>query len=168
MNMDGGNVELYTTGLCHVLALALNAVLPESELVALVDEAGAGTSNPSNPDDGIYGMVVHVFVELPSGAYLDIRGPQTKNEIIDQFPDTREPVLVHGLSRETLDGWVEDTQLYAVKDPDLSVAMQDARHLLDRYHDALMDLCGEMWPEGHVLVQGEVAPAATHPRIKYP
>lgn len=64
------DVEQYTCGDCHILALSIHK-RTGWPVCALEDEDGWAN--------------YHAFVKMPDGRFMDVRGPQTKVEIMQQW-----------------------------------------------------------------------------------
>ena len=72
-------LELYTQGLCHVLAVALHRKLGWEIVLALNPEADFW-EDPDDPDNGIP-EVLHAYAVDPQGRAWDIRGHRPQEAI---------------------------------------------------------------------------------------
>lgn len=82
----------YQAGLCHVLAIELNQIIPNSKVVAVLD-------HDLDIDDEV---LTHAFIEH-GGNYIDVTGIyRDVNDILDMYEDHGEQYLSSAMTSKQL------------------------------------------------------------------
>lgn len=108
--------DYYMSEACPYLALAFNE-LYGYPLRLLID-----AENMEEWGGKEYPVVAHVFVEN-KGSFLDIKGSRTGEEILKDFYDLEQPLIIEVSRKDLINNWMGDNKpLYPYSSEEVNIA----------------------------------------------